>query len=311
MAASPRHNAPMLHGNPNLFTGNPLDRAGNQRRNPDWLAGQEGHPGAQMIVAANGEPLIIRDTPHSRLSWLTLGALSLLPAKPELILLGLEDGEPRFAADVTGHEEAFAGMGEFAVLRNAAPYLAPADLAIAGQALWLLSWHDRHRYCARNGGETLIADGGFKRVNPLTGAEHFPRTDPVAIVIPTHGEEVCLGRGVNFPEGFFSAFAGFLEPCETLEECAVREVKEEAGLNVTDLEYVFSQPWPFPSSLMVGFEARVASKELTLDPEEIAEARWFTKDEVEALLAPGRAEPPFCPPPFAIGHQLLKRWVCR
>ncbi|RFB05527.1 NAD(+) diphosphatase [Parvularcula marina] len=301
----------MLNDNPNIFTGNPLDRAGNQRRNPDWVAAQRDHADAQMLVISKADPLIIRDTPKSRLSWLTLDALTLLRGEPELVLLGLENDSPRYAVNVTGQEEAFSGMGEFAVLRQAAPYLSPRDLSVAGQAVWLISWHYRHRHCAKDGGPTVLADGGFKRINPATGAEHFPRTDPVAIVLPTFGDEVCMGRGVNFPEGFFSAFAGFLEPCETLEECGVRELKEEAGLDVREIEYAFSQPWPFPSSLMVGFEAKVASKELTLDPDEIAEARWFSRTEIEAMLAPGRSEPPFAPPPFAIAHQLLKRWVCR
>ncbi|MEM9232983.1 MAG: NAD(+) diphosphatase [Pseudomonadota bacterium] len=297
--------------NPNAFAGNPLDRAGNQRRNPDWVRAQRNRPDAQMMVAANGEPLIIRDTPMSKISWLTLEALSLLPGDPELILLGLEDGAPRFAADVTGHEQAFEGLGQFAQLRQATPYLPADELAICGQALWLISWHNRHRHCACHGGPTLMAEGGYKRVNPETGTEHFPRTDPVAIVLPVHGDEVCLGRGPHFPPGFLSTFAGFLEAGETLEECAIREVKEETGLKITKVEYLFSQPWPFPSSLMVGFLAQVTGKDLTLDPEEIVEARWCSKEEILKGLAGDESLGFQISPPFTIAHQLLKEWVKR
>lgn len=301
----------MRHDNPNAFTGNPLDRAGNQRRNPDWLAAQERHPDAQLLVIAEGRPLLTQAEKGARLGWLQLGAISLLPGAPELVLLGLEDGAPRYAVDATGLEESFDGLGEFASPRAAAALTSPAEAAIMGQALWLLSWHDRHRHCAKDGHRTVIADGGIKRINPETGTEHFPRTDPVAIVLPIHGDEVCLGRGPNFPEHFLSAFAGFLEPCETLEECAAREVKEETGLDVTRIEYVFSQPWPFPASLMVGFMAEVAGKELTLDPEEIAEARWCSREEVRAALNGDETVGFMPPPPFAIAHQLLYKWVNR
>ena len=302
--------AAMLHDNPNAFLGNPLNRVGIERRDPAWIRAQEDHPGAEMIVFAEGRPLIVRGDASSTLCWLTLDARSLLPTGTELILLGHDGEQPRFAVDVTGREEAFSDFGQFAPLRDAAPYLPPAEAAIAGQANWLLGWHQRHRFCARDGGETVMADGGLKRVNPATGAEHFPRTDPVAIVLPTHGDEVCLGRGPHFPPGFFSAFAGYVEPCETLEECAVREVKEEAGLDIVKLDYIFSQPWPFPSSLMVGFIGEVSGRELTLDPDEIEEARWFSKDEVRQVLS-GEPGDFFTPPPIAIAHQLLKVWLDR
>lgn len=301
----------MFHGNPNAFVGNPLDRAGNERRDPAWVKAQEDHPQAEMIVIAGDKPLVTGDGPDAGIGWLTLAARGLLEGPHDLILLGLENGEPRFALDATGQEEAFADLGEFVASREIAPYLTSAELSVAGQALWLASWHRRHRFCARDGGETVLDHGGFKRVNPATGAEHFPRTDPVAIVLPIHGEEVCLGRSPHFPPAFYSAFAGFLEPCETLEECAARELKEEAGLITSSLEYVFSQPWPFPSSLMVGFFAEVTSRELALDPEEIEDARWVDRDTVRAALngeAPGGL---LAPPPMAIAHQLLKLWACR
>lgn len=301
----------MLHDNPNAFIGNPLDRAGILRRDPDWLIAQESHPQAEMLIISKNDILIQRDTPTSRLGWLHLDTLNLFPAKPELILLGLENEAPRLAVNATGSEDLFEGLGEFAGLRQAGPYLSPSELSIAGQALWLSSWHYRHQFCARDGGNTVIAEGGFKRLNPRTGAEHYPRTDPVAIVLPVHDDEVCLGRSPHFPPGFYSAFAGYVEACETLEECAVREVKEESGLDTVRLEYIFSQPWPFPSSLMMGFIAETAGKDLTLDPDEIEDARWYSRDEIRAVMNGSQDIPLMIPPPMAIAHQLLKEWLSR
>lgn len=297
--------------NPNVFANYPLNRAGNERRSAEWVTAQQTHPDAQMIIISGQNPLIVRDSPLSRLSWLMLEALSLLPVQKDLVLLGLEGSAPRFAVDVTGHEDVFEGLGEFADLRKSAPYMSADDLAIIGHAMWLLNWHERHQRCPQSGETTVMADGGYKRVNPSSGVEQYPRINPVAIVLPTFGEKVCLGRGPDFPPGFLSAFAGYLEPGETLEECAIRELHEEAGLKATDAEYIFSQPWPFSASLMVGFIAPVESLELTLDPEEIAEARWCSREEIRDALQGHHDHGFFVPPPYTIAHQLLKVWVAR
>ncbi len=302
----------MMNLNPNAFLGNPLDRCGVERKNPDWISAQAADPRALLLPFHKGMPLIERGDKSSRLQWLTLDAVSVLSRRPEMILLGLLDGRPHWAANVSDDSEdgTFSDLGTHMPLRNVGPYLPGDELAMAGQASWLLDWHRRNRFCARYGDETDLQEAGFKRVNPKTGTEHFPRTDPVAIVLPTYGESVCLGRGPHFPAGFYSAFAGYVEACETLEECAVRELKEEAGLNVTSLEYVFSQPWPFPSSLMVGFIAEVGSTDLTLDPDEIVDAKWLSRDEAHLVLE-GKHESLMAPPPLAIAHQLLKLWLAR
>lgn len=299
----------MFLGNPNTFLGNPLDRAGNERRDPTWLVAQRNRGDARALIADpdEGTVLLNRGEGRSFIKWLPLQDLPSEADPDELVLLGLDEGAPRYAAPVPD----LPMPEKMSSLRKAAPYLLREEAAIAGQALWLLSWHARHRHCARDGGETVIVDGGMKRINPQTGAEHFPRTDPVAIVVPIHEGAICLGRGPQFPQTIVSAFAGFVEPCETLEECAARELKEEAGLDARHVEYVFSQPWPFPSSLMVGFLAEVTSRTLTLDPKEIADARWFSREEVGALLEGRHPDGLMIPPPMAIAHQLLKVWLAR
>ncbi|ADM08859.1 MutT/nudix family protein [Parvularcula bermudensis HTCC2503] len=298
--------------NPNAFSLDPLDRAGNERRDPEWVKAQQEREDARLLLLSRGNPLTKRVGPETSLVWLPLSVLDSAEGDPGLILLGLEKGAPRFAADIRDHTAPFTVDGAtFSSLRDSGWTLSPTELAIAGQATWLTGWHAKHRYCARDGGETVMAEGGFKRINPVSGAQHFPRTDPVAIMLPLHQGDVCLGRSPRFPEGMYSAFAGYLEPCETLESCVIRELKEEAGLTVTSTHYRFSQPWPFSSSLMVGYFANVAAKTLTLDPEEIADARWFNREEILALLDNNGEPGVFVPPPFTIAHQLLRDWAER
>ena len=295
---------------PIAFAGNPLDRAAMRRKDEGWVAAQKADARAELILLWRGEVLHERGEGGSRLLPLTMDALAECGGA-EPVLLGLRGDVPVWAADAGALTEApFGDLGSWGSLRSLASYLPPGELAVAGQANWLLDWHRRHRFCARYGGETVMAEGGGKRVNPRDGTEHFPRTDPVAIVLPTHGDSVCLGRGPHFPPGFLSAFAGFMEPGETLEECGARELHEEAGLTAVSMTYRLSQPWPFPASLMVGFEAEVSGTALTLDPVEIEEARWLDREEVRAVLA-GEHPEVTAPPPLAIARHLLRGWAER
>lgn len=298
----------MLHGNPNAFCANPLDRVGVKRKYQAWLDAQAKDPQAKLLLLFRGEPLLKRSAKTAAIQWLSMDALSALPMDRETVLLGLWDGVPIYATDVSNADAApLTELGTYTPLRTAAAFIPPQELSVIGQAVWLLDWHRRNRYCARNGDFTEIAEGGAKRVNPRTGAEHFPRTDPVAIVLPYHGDRVCLGRGPNFPKGFMSAFAGYLEPGETLEQCAARELEEEVGLRARTMRYLYSQPWPFPSSLMMGFLSEVEDTVLTLDPDEIEDARWFARDELEAVM---NGEHDMMPPPgMAIAHHLMKAWL--
>lgn len=294
-----------------LFAGNPLDRAGNERRDPAWVTAQQKSPDARLLILRKGQPAIDTTDATPRLLWRGATAFDALPEGTERVLLGLRDGRPHWAADLSLADETVFTDGEHRDLRSAAFSLAPDEAAIAGVARWLLDWHRRHQYCARFGHKTISSEGGFKRLNPETGTEHFPRHDPVAIVLPLYGDQVCLGRSPHFPEGMVSAFAGFVEAGETMEECAARELHEEVGLVVSSMNYLCSQPWPFPSSLMFGFHAVVESPSLRPDPAEIEMARWFSREEAAALLNGKDENGFFAPPARTVAGQLLQAWLAR
>ncbi|NDC59639.1 MAG: NAD(+) diphosphatase, partial [Alphaproteobacteria bacterium] len=181
-----------------------------------------------------------------------------------------------------------------------------------GCAKALFEWHARHRFCSNCGEKTDIVEAGWKRKCAACDGEHFPRVDPVVIMVPVHGDRCCLGRQKRFPPGMYSALAGFVEPGESLEEACAREIFEEVGLRATTVRYHSSQPWPFPSSMMIGLIADVTDDAVTLDKDEIDEAVWLTKEEARQALAgglKGDAGMIWAPPPFAIAHQILKAWA--
>ena len=183
------------------------------------------------------------------------------------------------------------------------------NTAIAGQARALLDWHARHGFCPNCGHTTESKDGGYRRLCPACGAEHFPRTDPVVIMLPTFGGECLVGRNARFVNGLFSAFAGFVEPGESLEEAVRRELREEVAVTVGAVRYHRSQPWPFPSSLMLGCYAEALSKDFAIDGSEIAEARWISKDQARRWLKEEMMDGMRIPATIAIAHHLVKDWV--
>jgi NAD+ diphosphatase len=198
-------------------------------------------------------------------------------------------------------------------VRALAPAIAPGEAAILAEARSLLDWHARHRFCAQCGSPTSMAAAGWKRRCPECRASHFPRTDPVVIMLATHGERALLGRNRRRPGARFSCLAGFVEPGETPEEAVRREVHEEAGVRCGRARYLSAQPWPFPSSLMMGFLAEALTEEITVDADEIAEARWFSRDEVREMVARAAAGPDdpsqvSLPSPIAIAHHICRRW---
>jgi NAD+ diphosphatase len=302
--------------NPNTFANSPLDRAGHLRAKPEALVELRQAASASALLFHGAKPLVTAraGTDPARLAWMKPAFLDAHAAGANEIFLGLDGKAPLFAADVSALADPreggpLAGLGEFHELRPLLPFLSGADAAIIGQAKSLLDWHTRHGFCAKCGAATRLALGGYRRDCPSCKAEHFPRTDPVVIMLAVCGDEALVGTGVGWPPNRFSALAGFLEPGETIEEGVARELFEEAGVVATRVRYLFCQPWPFPSSLMIGCIAQVAAKDLKLDPEELADARWFHRDELPSLLAGTHPDGCSGPPPFAIGHQLMKAWV--
>jgi len=301
--------------NPTTFAASPLDRAAHRRCDPAWLAAAIRDPKALILPLWKLQPFVIRAGGRPSLGLLAPGLAEPL-AGPDItpIFLGMEGESPVFALDISAaadpeHAGPLAGLGAFAELRGLAMgEISAADAAIAGQAKSLVDWHARHRFCAQCGAPTAMTDGGYKRVCAACGAEHFPRTDPVVIMLAVHEDRCLLGRQPRFPAGFYSALAGFVEPGETIEEAVRRETLEEAGIRTGAVSYYTAQPWPFPSSLMIGCFAEALTTAITIDGQELADAQWFAKADVRRALA-GERVGFFVPPPVAIAHHLVKAWA--
>ena len=274
-----------------FFSGPGIDRADQVRVDEARLAEIANREDGLQLQWRDGLPAIGAD---GRLEW--------QPAASSDLFLGIQDGAPRFSATEQPHANARAAFDTIGLLRDDEAPLFAAALSLA----W---WHSRHQFCANCGASTEIERGGWSRRCPECSAQHFPRVDPVVIMLAEHEGRLLLGRQPQYPPGRYSALAGFLEPGESIEAAVARELHEEAGIEVADVTYVASQPWPFPSSLMLGCHARALGSELTIDTTELDDARWFTRDEVVAALA-GHPDATFQPPPrFAIARTLLEQWL--
>ncbi|WP_037499427.1 NAD(+) diphosphatase [Sphingomonas jaspsi] len=277
-----------------FFAGPGLDRADPLRARPGEIEALKSHPAARALAWDNGAPKL---EPDGRLTWLPL-------AGDEPLFLGFDQGEPRFSTLPDGTVPITASA-HFALLGQ----LRADEAPIFAAALSLANWHRRHGHCSVCGALTQPNRGGWSRQCPSCGAEHYPRSDPVVIMLAEHGGRLLLGRQPQYPPGRYSALAGFVEPGETIEAAVARELKEEAGIDVINVRYIASQPWPFPSSLMIGAIADADGAQLVIDREELDDARWFTRDEVVAALS-GGGNPAFLPPPrAAIARTLLERWA--
>jgi NAD+ diphosphatase len=317
------------------FAGARLDRAGDgRRRDAAWVAGCRADPAARAVVAGSGGVRLAGDR-------LAVVPLAEAPREAEPLLLGLDDGGPLFAVDedvpppgpsappllaagaLRGEpaRRPEAGDGTRAVgLRDAVVVLSQEEGGLVAYAAALLNWHRRHRFCAACGALSEVGEAGLVRTCPRCGTEHHPRTDPVVIMIVTDGERLLLGRQAVWPPRRYSALAGFVEPGETLEEAVAREVREESGVEIAEPEYVSSQPWPFPASLMLGFQARWVAGTPRPEEGELEDARWFSRDEVARAAADdaggwggGGPEPPadalLLPPRIAIARRLVDGWL--
>lgn len=308
----------LVFPNPNIFALYPLDRASNRRTDAAWLAERLKDANTLVLPVWRQKPMLTKSAKGTELNLMRPGlAERLMGGGAVTVFLGCDKAGAYFACDISAANDPeqsgpLAGLGFFKDMRAAAMELPAGDAAIAGTAKALIDWHQRHGFCANCGARTDAAEAGWKRVCPSCKAEHFPRTDPVAIMLATDGDKCLLGRGKQFPPGMYSALAGFIEPGESIEEAVAREIKEETGVSVAldSVRYHSTQPWPFPSSLMIGCLARATDTRITIDETEMADARWFSRDEITAALAAGgRGQGFFVPPHFAIAHQLIKTWA--
>jgi NAD+ diphosphatase len=296
------------------FAGNPLDRVSQRRQDAGWVLSLLDDRQTRLLPLRELKPLV-RDAAKAELDWQPVA-----PWRPAidqgspLILLGIGDGRAHFALDASAAPLAAEAEGPTVDVRSLAAALPAGEAAILAEARSLLDWHARHGFCAQCGTASVVDAAGWGRRCPNCRAHHYPRVDPVVIMLAVRGERCLLGRGRRRVGARFSCLAGFMEPGETIEEAVRREVLEESGVRVGRVRYLASQPWPFPSTLMMGLLAEALTEEISVDPEEIAEARWFERDEVRAMVERSRSDEPIpglatLPPPLAIGHQLARRWA--
>lgn len=300
-----------------------LDRGGAVRNDPAKIAALLEDPAARILPVWRGK-ILLRD---EALVWLEHRHVMLEPATDGPVFLGHDAEGPRFAQDVSHwvpedevdkldsfldqsvqrHPDAPDGAA-FHELRLIMTGLSRREAELAATARAVLQWHGNHQFCANCGARSKVVSAGWQRNCDACGRSHFPRTDPVVIMLITHGNSVLLGRSPGWPEGFYSLLAGFVEPGETVEAAVRREVFEEAGVKVGAVSYVASQPWPYPSSLMLGCKGAALGTEINIDPVEIADARWVTREDMALVFA--GAHPEIAEPRRgAIAHSLLEAWL--
>ena len=300
------------------FAGNPLNRASEKRTDIDWIASKRRDPSSLVLPMWRLEPFLLE--PDKSGVPLELGLLrpdlldSFASNEAPCIFLGLDGERAVFALDVSAAKDPanagpLAGLGYFREARTAAQMVSMEHAAIIAQAKAMIDWHQRHGFCPRCGAPTKMVDAGYRRLCGQCNTEHFPRTDPVVIMLAIHGEACLVGRGKQFPRGMFSALAGFVEPGETIEEAVRRELMEEASVKVAAVTYYATQPWPFPSSLMIGCFAKAESREAKADEIEIAEVRWIERSAARELIEGKQIDGVRVPPPIAIAHHLIRAWA--
>src|SRR4051795_7138998 len=290
-----------------------LDRAAHLRTDNEKLFALENHRDARAYVVYR-DSLVVKQEAEGVRALLSIEEALKFGANPGTIFLGLRDGAAVFGMGISAAAvENLLTRNDVAVseLRGMAMQgVVPADqLSAIAMAKSLVNWHQRHGFCANCGARTAMKEGGWKRECPSCKAEHFPRTDPVVIMLVASGDKCLLGRQKQFPAGMYSCLAGFVEAAETIEDAVRREILEESGIHCTDVNYYMTQPWPYPSSLMIGCTARATNEDIIVDHAELEDARWF--DRAEATLMIKRQHPDGLagPHPFAIAHHLLGRWV--
>ncbi|RSK32840.1 NAD(+) diphosphatase [Rhodovulum iodosum] len=305
------------------FGGGGLDRAAHLRSDPGALARSWSNAAARVLPLWRDKPLFA----GGALGWIEPRHALVRDRRNGAIFLGLAGGAARFAIDMSDWQPeempdtlgAFVDISEqhhpdlpddhrFAELRRGMTWLTPLEAELAATARGLIAWQKSHRFCARCGADSALAQAGWQRVCPACGAHHFPRTDPVVIMLILRGNSVLLGRSPGWPERMYSLLAGFVEPGETVEAAVRREVWEEAGIKVGPVDYLASQPWPFPASLMIGCRGVATSETITVDPVEIDDALWVSRERMLAIFA-GEDDTILPARQGAIARFILSHWL--
>ncbi len=302
----------IIASRPNVYTGNPLDRADWRRTDEAWIEQRLADPGSLWVPVWRARTLF-RGLDEARpeavlLTGEAAGALRM--AGGPWAFLGLQDGTAVFAVDISAVEDPVPllpeGVARFEDLRMIGPGLAPAEAAILAHARGLMHWRGRHGFCGVCGGKCEPRSAGHAMACTVCKAQHFPRTDPAVIMLVHRHDRVLLGHSQRFPKStMYSTLAGFVEPGESLEEAVAREVLEESAIRVGDVRYHSSQPWPFPSSIMLGFYAEGLTEEITIDPTELRDARWFSRAELHDPEAHGFN----LPRRDSIARRLIEDWM--
>ena len=295
------------------FCVNPLDRT-SAEKDPQALEHALRNPESLHVILRGEEPVLLRES--GRQSALSpTGSVPAQLAADRAILqafLGTLDGRPVIASELAA-TEVIPDLPDLQVLDLRAiavqGLVAEPELGLLAQAKALMSWHRNHGFCSRCGTATQPTSSRLRRDCPSCGAQHFPRTDPVVIMLVTRGDACLLGRQERFAPGMYSCLAGFVSQGETLEDAVRREVMEEAGIRVGPVRYLSSQPWPFPSSVMIGCQGEAETTEITLDHDELQDGRWFSRDEIIAMLDHRHPDGLQAPNPIAIAHHLLRIWI--
>jgi len=299
---------------PNFYSGVGLDRADHLRADQAWIEARLGDPNTRVVPVWRSRSFVAEREDLIAVTVNGRGGAELLAAAGVSVFLGLEGGQAFVAADLSDLDDphthpVLAGCGRFEDLRVVGPVLERAEGALLAYARGLIHWHRRHRFCGVCGAPAESAQGGHVRKcsDPACAASHFPRTDPAVIMLVHDGAERCvMGRQKAWPPGRFSTLAGFVEPGESLEEAVAREVWEEVGIRVAEVDYHSSQPWPFPSSIMLGFHARAELAPLRVNEQEIEAARWFTRAELRASPEDERLH---LPRTDSIARRLIEDWI--
>jgi NAD+ diphosphatase len=290
-----------------------LDRAAAHRDDAVWQADAPRRPDTRFVAICNDTPVL--SFVDGRLDPLfDLASVESLGPAGEALFLGLDGEAPRFARSIMPERfDALKARDDLKLIdmRSIAMQgiFAGGTENMIGTAKSMFLWHNRHQFCSACGAPSAIASAGWKRKCASCGAEHFPRTDPVVIMLAVRDGKCLMGRAPQFPEGRYSCLAGFMEPGETFEDAVRREIVEETRVKVGRVKYLHAQPWPFPSSLMIGCMAEALTDDIAIDPAELADARWFTKDEVRDILAGTHPAGITSPPRMAIANHIMRAFV--